>query len=407
MPLFHYKTINKEGKTIEGTLEAKDKFALYHSIKADGNTVVSAEEVKNKLPLSVSISKYLPFLDNVKTHDKIIFARNLSKMIDAGLPITRALSIMEKEAKDVFKKVLTELNASLSKGNTLSDSMKNYPKVFSTLFVSMIKSGEESGNLSSSLKNVALQMEKSYQLNRKIRGALMYPLIILGLMFAIGVLMMIYMVPTLTATFTGLGLDLPLSTRIIIGTSNFLVSYFLFVILGFVVFVFLFIFAINTPKGQRFLDFLLLKMPIIGKITKQINSARTARTLSSLISSGVDIVVAAGVTKDVLQNSYYKEILDEIETSVQKGTTMSSVFSSHQNLYPVFVSEMVSVGEETGKTGDMLLNVALFYEEEIDQTTKDMSSVIEPVLMIIIGIAVGIFAISIISPIYSIGDSIK
>ena len=407
MPLFHYKTINKEGKTIEGTLEAKDKFALYHSIKADGNTVVSAEEVKNKLPLSVSISKYLPFLDNVKTHDKIIFARNLSKMIDAGLPITRALSIMEKEAKDVFKKVLTELNASLSKGNTLSDSMKNYPKVFSTLFVSMIKSGEESGNLSSSLQNVALQMEKSYQLNRKIRGALMYPIIILGLMFAIGVLMMIYMVPTLTATFTGLGLDLPLSTRIIIGTSNFLVSYFLFVILGFIVFVFLFIFAINTPKGQRLLDFLLLKMPIIGKITKQINSARTARTLSSLISSGVDIIVAAGVTKDVLQNSYYKEILDEIETSVQKGTTMSSVFSSHQNLYPVFVSEMVSVGEETGKTGDMLLNVALFYEEEIDQTTKDMSSVIEPVLMIIIGIAVGIFAISIISPIYSIGDSIK
>ena len=407
MSLFHYKTINKEGKTTEGTLEAKDKFALYHSIKADGNTVVSAEEVKNKLPLSVSISKYLPFLDSVKTHDKIIFARNLSKMIDAGLPITRALSIMEKEAKDVFKKVLTELNASLSKGNTLSDSMKNYPKVFSTLFVSMIKSGEESGNLSSSLKNVALQMEKSYQLNRKIRGALMYPLIILGLMFAIGVLMMIYMVPTLTATFTGLGLDLPLSTRIIIGTSNFLVSYFLFVILGFVVFVFLFIFAINTPKGQRFLDFLLLKMPIIGKITKQINSARTARTLSSLISSGVDIIVAAGVTKDVLQNSYYKEVLDEIETSVQKGTTMSSVFSSHQNLYPVFVSEMVSVGEETGKTGDMLLNVALFYEEEIDQTTKDMSSVIEPVLMIIIGIAVGIFAISIISPIYSIGDSIK
>jgi len=407
MPLFHYKTINKEGKTTEGTSEAKDKFALYHLIKADGNAVVFTEEVKNKLPLSVSISKYLPFLDNVKTHDKIIFARNLSKMIDAGLPITRALSIMEREAKNTFKKVLMELNVSLSKGNTLSDSMKNYPKVFSTLFVSMIKSGEESGNLSSSLKNVALQMEKSYQLNRKIRGALMYPIIILGLMFAIGVLMMIYMVPTLTATFTGLGLDLPLSTRLIIGTSNFLVSYFLFVILGFVAFIFLFIFAIHTPKGQRLLDFLLLKMPIIGKITKQINSARTARTLSSLISSGVDIIVAAAVTRDVLQNSYYKEVLDEIETSVQKGTTMSSVFSSHQDLYPVFVSEMVSVGEETGKTGDMLLSVALFYEEEIDQTTKDMSSVIEPVLMIVIGIAVGIFAISIISPIYSIGDSIK
>ncbi|MFA5888671.1 MAG: type II secretion system F family protein [Candidatus Paceibacterota bacterium] len=235
----------------------------------------------------------------------------------------------------------------------------------------------------------------------------MYPVIILVLMVAIGVLMMIYMVPTLTATFTGLGLDLPFSTRMIIGTSNFLVSYFIFVLFGFILLVLAFIFAIRTKRGQRFLDFVLLKLPIIGGVTRQINAARTARTLSSLLSSGVDIVVASGVTKDVLQNSYYKEVLNEIQISVQKGTTMSSVFSAHHDLYPIFVSEMVSVGEETGKTGDMLLNVALFYEEEIDQKTKDMSSVIEPVLMVFIGVAVGIFAISIISPIYSIGDSIK
>jgi type IV pilus assembly protein PilC len=285
--------------------------------------------------------------------------------------------------------------------------MKAYPKVFSSLFTSMVRAGEESGNLSSALQNVALQMEKTYQLNRKIRGALMYPVIILVLMVAIGVLMMIYMVPTLTATFTGLGLDLPFSTRMIIGTSNFLVSYFIFVLFGFILLVLAFIFAIRTKRGQRFLDFVLLKLPIIGGVTRQINAARTARTLSSLLSSGVDIVVASGVTKDVLQNSYYKEVLNEIQISVQKGTTMSSVFSAHHDLYPIFVSEMVSVGEETGKTGDMLLNVALFYEEEIDQKTKDMSSVIEPVLMVFIGVAVGIFAISIISPIYSIGDSIK
>ena len=405
MPLFHYKTITREGKTIEGNSEAKDKFALYHSIKADGNIVVFAEEVKDKRSFSFLIS--LPFLNNVSTHNKIIFAHNLSKMIDAGLSITRALSIMEKEAKDLFKKILGELNTSLSKGNTLSDSMKNYPKVFSTLFISMIKAGEESGNLSSALNNVALQMEKTYQLNKKIKGAMMYPLIIVTLMIIIGILMIIYMVPTLTATFTGLGLELPISTRIIIGISNFLVSYFLFVILGFIVFLFATIFVFRTVKGQRILDSLLLKTPVISSITKQVNSARTARTLSSLISSGVDIVLASGVTKDVLQNSYYKEVLGEVQIAVQKGTTMSSVFSSHQDLYPVFVSEMISVGEETGKTGDMLMNVALFYEEEIDQKTKDMSSVIEPVLMVFIGIAVGIFAISIISPIYSIGDSIN
>ncbi|MCX6701905.1 MAG: type II secretion system F family protein, partial [Candidatus Zambryskibacteria bacterium] len=260
MPLFHYKTINKEGKQIQGTAEAKDRFALYHLVKQDGSTVIFAEEVKNKT--SFSFLNNLPFLNGVKMHDKITFARNLSKMIDAGLSITRAFSIMEREATGELKKVLSALNASLNKGVTLSDSMKSYPKVFSTLFLSMVRAGEESGNLSSALNNVALQMEQSYQLNKKIKGALMYPVIIVILMIAIGFLMMIYMVPTLTATFTGLGLKLPLPTRIIIGTSNFLVSYFIFVILGLIAFVFAFVFAIRTNKGQRLLDLILLKSPV-------------------------------------------------------------------------------------------------------------------------------------------------
>ncbi len=405
MPLFHYKTLDKEGKPVEGTAEAKDKFALYHSIKQDGNTVIFTEEVKEKK--SFSATNLLSFLGGVKTHDKIIFAQNLAKMLEAGLSQTRALSIMERQARGTLKTVLAGLGAGLSKGNTLGDSMKNYPNVFSALFISMVKAGEESGNLSSALQNVGLQMEKSYQLNRKIRGALMYPIIILSLMVVIGVLMMIYMVPTLTATFSGLGVALPLPTRIIIGISNFLINYFIFVILGFVVLVSLFVFAMRTARGKRSLDFVLLRIPIIAPMVKQINSARTTRTLSSLITSGVDIVVATGVTKDVLQNSYYKEVLDEVQATIQKGTAISSVFSAHQNLYPILVSEMIAVGEETGKIGEMLMNVALFYEEEIDQKTKDMSSVIEPFLMIFIGVAVGLFAISIISPIYSLGDSIK
>ena len=405
MPLFHYKTVDKAGKQVEGTAEAKDKFALYHSVKQDGSTVIFVEEVSQKKGLSAT--NLLSFLDSVKTHDKITFAMNLSKMIDAGLSQTRALSIMERQAKGTLKKILAGLGAGLSKGSTLGDSMKNYPNVFSPLFVSMVKAGEESGNLSSALQNVALQMEKSYQLNRKIRGALMYPVIILSLMVVIGVLMMIYMVPTLTATFTGLGVALPLSTRIIIGMSNFLIRDFVFVILGFIILVSLLVFAMRTAVGKRFLDFVLLRIPIIGLMVRQINSARTTRTLSSLISSGVDIVVATGVTKDVLQNSYYKEVLEEVRTTIQKGTTISSVFSAHQNLYPILVSEMIAVGEETGKISEMMMSVALFYEEEIDQKTKDMSSVIEPFLMIFIGLAVGLFAISIISPIYSLGDSIK
>lgn len=403
MPLFKYKIIDAEGKETESTLEAADKFALYHLIKKDGATIVSAIEVKK-----TSFSFTLPFLNSVKVHDKIILAHNLSSMIDAGLPITRALSIMERQAKPgTLKKILVSLNESLAKGQTLSDAMKVYPETFSTLFVSMVKAGEESGNLSLSLKNVGMQMEKSYQLTRKIRGALMYPAVILCIMVVIAFLMMVYMVPTLTATFTGLGIKLPLATRVIIFMSNFLKDYFMYVIIGAVAAVFAVIYAFRTSIGQRILDIVSIRMPIIGEIVKQINSARTARTLSSLLSSGVDILVAIGVTKDVIQNSFYKEVLEKIQTTVQKGDSISSIFLAHEKLYPLFVGEMVSVGEETGKIGEMLLSVAVFYEDEVDQKTKDMSSVIEPFLMVFIGLAVGFFAIAMISPIYSIGDSIK
>ena len=407
MAFFKYKILSADGVTKEGTMEAKDRFALYHTVKQDGSTVISTEEVsENAKGLSLG-NINIPFIGGVKMHDKISFAKNLAKMIDAGLPMTRAIAIMEKESKGELKNVLNKLNDSISKGDTLSDGMKKYPDVFSGLFVSMVRAGEESGNLSLSLQNVGMQMEKTYQLNKKIKGAMMYPGIILCLMIAIGILMMIYMVPTLTSTFTGLNLKLPLSTRLIIGTSNFLVAHFLLVVLGLIAFVSAFIFSLRTARGQRTMDFILLHTPIIKEMVKQINSARTARTLSSLVTSGVDIVVAIDVTKDVMQNSYYKEVLEEIKTIIQKGGSVSSVFSSHQNLYPIFVSEMASVGEETGKIGDMLLSAALFYEEEIDQKTKDLSSIIEPFLMVFIGLAVGFFAISIISPIYSIGDSIK
>ncbi len=404
MTLFHYKKLGSDGKTIEGKMDAKDKFALYHSLKEDGSTVISVEEINEKR--NMSLEKFLPFLKGVKVHDKITFAKNLSKMIDAGLPITRGLSIMERQAKGAFKKVLAGLNESVSRGNTFSDSMKNYPNVFSTLFVSMVRAGEESGNLALALGNVALQMEKSYQLNRKIRGALMYPAVIISLMVVIGVLMMVYMVPTLTATFVGLGVKLPISTRIIIAMSNFLKSYFVLIIFGFILFIFATIAALRTKKGARLADAIVIRIPVVGQIIKQINSARTARTLSSLISSGVDIVVAIGVTKDVIQNSYYKDVLDEIQSTIQKGDPIATVFSEHNKLYPLFVGEMVSVGEETGKIGEMLLSVAIFYEDEVDQRTKDMSSIIEPLLMIVIGAGVGFFAISMLGPTYSLAEAL-
>ena len=219
--------------------------------------------------------------------------------------------------------------------------------------------------------------------------------------------MMVYMVPTLTATFISLGVELPISTKIIIAISNFLKDYLVFVIIGTISLIIGSIFAFRTKQGILFADTFLLHMPIVGQIVKQINSARTARTLSSLLSAGVDIVVAIDVTKNVIQNIYYKEILEKIQITIQKGDQISKVFLENEKFYPLFVGEMVAVGEETGKIGEMLLGVANFYEDEVDQKTKDMSSVIEPFLMIFIGLAVGFFALSMLSPMYSLADSIN
>jgi type IV pilus assembly protein PilC len=406
MPLFKYKAVNKDGKEIDGQMSAKDKFELYHLLKNSGETVVSAEETREGGgKFSIDDLFAIFGVGGVKTHDKIIMARNLGQMVLAGLPITRGLSIMERQAKKgKLKDVLKNLSDSIAKGGTLSDAMKGYPKVFSALFVSMVRAGEESGNLAMALQTVASQMEKTYQLNRKIRGAMMYPAVIISLMVVIGILMMVYMVPMLTSTFQGLGVQLPLSTRFLIGTSDFLKAYFVLVVIGLIFSIGLFMATLRTTRGQKYFDFLLLRLPIVGGIVKQVNTARTARTLSSLLSSGVDIVMAIDVTTDVLQNFYYKQIMGEVKKTVQKGAPISAVFTDNENLYPLFVGEMVSVGEETGKIGDMLLSVATFYEDEVDQQTKDMSSVIEPVIMIVIGIAVGFFAISVLTPMYSLAN---
>lgn len=402
MTTYKYKATHADGTEYEGVHEATDKFALYRDIKKEGGQVVSVTEEKTK----GTSSFHLPFFGGVKMHDKIIFARNLSSMIEAGLPITRALSIMERQSKGELKKVLQKLQEEISRGITLSEAMKLYPNVFSMLFVSMVKAGEESGNLILALKNISNQMEKTYQLNKKIKGAMMYPAVIFSLMAIIGVLMMVYMVPTLTETFKGLGIKLPLSTRIIIALSDAMKNYFLLMIVGVAGIVAGVYYGLRTVKGKRFSDFISLRIPVVGEIVKQVNAARTARTLSALISSGVDIVVAIGVTREVIQNSYYKAVLEETEKTIQKGEQISAIFIEHDDLYPLFVGEMISVGEETGKIGDMLSGVASFYEDEVDQKTKDMSSIIEPVLMIIIGAAVGIFAISMLAPTYSLVDAI-
>jgi type IV pilus assembly protein PilC len=402
MTLFTY-TAKKGNETVSGEKESLDRFALFKELHAEGLEVITVKEGR-KLKLSWDFST---LIQHVPTIDKIIFARNLGQMVQAGLSVSRALEVIAKQTRNAaFKKVLDEVIAAIAGGTSIGDAMDAHVKVFPSLMRSMVKAGEKSGNLASSLSIVALQMEKLHTLQRKIRGALMYPAVILSLMVVIGVLMLTYIVPTLTATFRELKITLPLSTRIIIGISDALREHGFLVFLVAVAGIAAFIAWSRSAQGKNIIDAAVLKIPVIGELIQEVNAARTARTLSSLLLAGVDVVEAVRITSEVVQNVHYRNVLDTAGEGIKRGELMSTIFSAHPKLYPVFVSEMMAVGEETGKTGDMLIGVATYYEEDVDQRTKDMSTIIEPVLMVIIGAAVGFFALSMIAPMYSLVDAV-
>ncbi|MDD5050301.1 MAG: type II secretion system F family protein [Candidatus Pacebacteria bacterium] len=409
MPNFRYKAQKSTGEMYEGEREAADKFALYRELKKEGETVFSAKVLDQKRgKLSRSVSQVSSSFGSVSAHEQIMLARNLGSMMKGGLPLSRALDVISRQSKNKkLKSVLESIRTDISSGMSLSEGMKKFPKVFSPVFVYMTKAGEESGNLDESLKVVANQIERVYLLQKKIKGAMMYPGIIVCVMIIIAVLMFIFVVPTLASTFKDLGGELPFSTKIIIGMSDILVNHFFLALGSAVGFIILLVSFLKTKKGKRTMDFLFLHIPLIAGITREVNSAKTTRTLSSLLSAGVEVVTAITITGDVIQNSYYKVALKAAEIKIQKGENISSTFAGQEKLFPVFVGEMISVGEETGKLSGMLLEVAVFYEDDVDQKTKDMSTVIEPFLMVTVGVAVGFFAISILSPIYSLVSHIS
>jgi len=402
---FKYKSQTKNNGIAEGIIESPDVFSVARDIREKGDVPISIKEFNEKKGI---VSFSFDFFGSVSLAEKIIFTNNLSGMLQAGLAITRALGILEKQStNNTFKKVLHSLVEDINQGVTLSDSMKKFPNIFSSVFVSMVRSGEESGSLAISLKEIGVNLKKSYDLNKKIKGAMMYPSIILGAIVLIGVLMMIYVVPTLTKTFKELGTKLPSSTQFIIWISDTLKNnsgllLVLVVIIGLSVY-----FFSKLKIVRRAFSFIILRLPAVGQLIKEVNTARTARTLSSLLSSGVDMSKALSITEEVLQNVYYKELIRDSITSIEKGYTLSSTFKANTHLYPVMVGEMIEVGEETGKLSSMLLDIANFYEEEVDNKTKDLSTIIEPILMIFIGGAVGFFAVSMITPMYSIMDNVK
>jgi type IV pilus assembly protein PilC len=403
---FKFKAIKNNGERYEGIRESLTKFSLYTELKTEGDILLSAEELDKDI-LQKFFLKSFGFLGGVPMVQKISFAKNLSAMIKAGLPLSRALSVIERQSKSLrFKKVVEGINLEIKKGTTLCESLKKYPNIFSNLFISMTKAGEESGSLSEALANVALQMDKTYRLQKKVKGAMIYPLVIISVMIVVGILMFVFVVPGITETFKELNTELPISTKFIIFISDFLIEFWWLAILILVTFILGIYFSLKTSFGKKIRDSIIIRLPLVSELIKEANAARVARTLSSLLVAGVPVAQSLEITKDMVSNYYYKTVLDEASKIVQKGENISGIFMKNSTLYPTFVGEMMSVGEETGNMAAMLLEVAIFYENDVEERTKDLSTIIEPVLMVIIGVAVGFFALSMVAPIYSVMDNV-
>lgn len=405
--LFSYKAKLKNGEVVSGTIEAADRFVASRELRAHGQTPLSitqGDKITN-IDLMVYFNK---FFGKVSLSEQILFTKNLSGMLKAGLSLYRALSVLQKQTKNKnMNRILEELSAEINSGGTLSTGLAKFPRIFSKLFISMTKAGEESGNLASALTEVGMNLEKSNTLTKKIKGALVYPGVIMSAMVIIGILMFAFVVPTLASTFKELGVKLPVTTQAIIWIGEFFSNNLAVVFIGLIAAVFLILNLVKASFMARYIDFLILKLPVISNITKELNTARTARTLSALLLSGVSISRAIEITQDVVQNLYYKKVLSEAIQGIEKGVPLSQSFVDNPKLYPTMMAEMVQVGEETGKLSDMLLQVALFYEEEIENKTRNLSTIIEPVLMIFIGAGVGFFAISMITPLYSVLNNIS
>lgn len=353
------------------------------------------------------VGGFLRKFQRVKLSQKIFFVQQLGIMVRTGISLSVALKTLAEQAEAKgFKKILADLQQQVEKGNLLSKGLENYQKIFGELFINMIKAGEASGKLEDVLKQLFTQMKKDHDIIAKVRGAMIYPMIVVIMMLAIGILMMLYVIPTITNVFKEINAPLPLPTRILITVSDFLVAHGLFVLIGVIILVIIFVSIIKSPQGKYQFHKILLKLPVAGKIIKKINLARFCRTLSSLLKTDIPIVQSFEITSRILSNLLYRESLLEAKEKIKKGVSIEESLRPHINFFPPVVLQMISVGEETGALDEILEESAVFYEEDVARIMSDLPSIIEPVLMVILGVGVGGMAVAVIMPMYSLSQQI-
>ncbi|NQV13569.1 MAG: type II secretion system F family protein [Parcubacteria group bacterium] len=404
MPKFTYTARDQKGQIKSGVLNASNKSGLAKILRDQGLLLTQAESDSDGKKKVQKVDSAI--FGGVPIIDRILFTQNLQVMIKSGLSILRALDILNKQtANKKFKKTIGDVKQSVEKGTELASSLESYPKIFPPFYISMIKVGEISGNLEQVLKELASQMKKDRDLIVKVRSAMMYPSVVLLTMLTVVVMMITMVLPKLTDIFKDFQVELPLTTKILIAFSDFIQSYGLYVAIVGIISTILFVFYSRTKGGKEKVHAFNLRLFILGPIIKQINLARFSRTMGTLLRSGISIVEALSITGDVLGNVHYKKVMLDAANKIKKGIKLANILEENKRLFPPLTTQMVMVGEETGTLDNILEEIADFYESKVTQTMNDLSSILEPVLMVLLGLGVGIVAVSIISPIYSLMEN--
>lgn len=401
MPLFDYRAKDVEGQTVDGVVEAPSEQAALDELSERNLTPFFLQERAQKSVFQFSVK----FLNRVKTKDIVVFSRQLAVMVSATLPLVQSLRILTKQTQsDTLKIIVSEVADEIEGGAKLSAAMARHSDIFSSFYVNMVKAGETSGRLDETLNYLADEAEKNYDLMSKIKGAMTYPTFIVVGLGVVGFVMMTFVVPKLTAMLTETSAKLPMSTRMLIATSGFMQKYWwlvLIILVGLAVGL-----RIVTRKGQGRLVWhkLQLRLPVFGKILQRIYLVRFTRSLASLMLGGVPLTRGLEVVSGIVGNEVYKDLINRTIHEVEEGNSISTLFLESKDM-PTMVSQMLVVGEKTGRLEEILNRLGNFYGREVENSIQGLVTLIEPLIMVILGLAVGVMVAAIILPIYqSIGS---
>ncbi len=400
MKRFNYKAKDSAGRVVTGEVEAADMGSAAKLIKGKGFFVISlTPKIDNPLSLLRRMR------EKITGADVATFTRQLSTMINAGLPITEGLLILRSQSKKSMQRVVAQLLADVEAGDSFSNALSKHPKIFGKTYIALVKSGEVGGVLDAVLLRLADNLEKQQEFGSKVKGALIYPVIIVVGMVLVSAIMMIFVIPKLLSLYSDFNATLPLPTKILIGMSSFFVKYwFIILALGGIALYVLKLYK-ATPEGRRKIDELIFKIPVYGELQRQIILTELTRTLSMMVGAGVSILESLHITSEVVGNTLISDALIDAANQVEKGFPIAFAFSRHPEAFPFILSQMVAVGEETGKMDEVLTKISHIFEVESDEKVKGLTAAIEPIVMVVLGLGVGFLVIAVILPIYNLTSS--